>query len=629
MATQSQAQYYLGKYDDRVAALLGTPVPPGMTVKVVSPEKLNQLAGGPGAAAITSGTSIYVSSAVTESDLAGIVAYEITHAIQQVPAGGDTPNEPRSRTAKEDEAMAQAIRVKLGLADKSTLDDLGSKFYALTDDQFKTASRSLSAGTFTRVSDYAGTTNSSTDPNAGPTNTSSAKNTDATFQAITPNQALKMYTAFHNGQLDTLPKDQQRLFLNISGTMLGVLAGTVDYQSLSQDELHAIITMVNVYTPPGTANYGINSSVSEIETGMATFVQGQGWASPNADNTGINISDSGKSVASGPSWGTAPKGGTDTGNQALDDLLKSLGKGTGSTFNKAQAQATYESLLISWGLLAPGEQPGAFVQNLIDHGLNRKWSITQFQNEVYQSPAFQQEYPGIFNSDGTLKMTPEAYQQQVQQYQSYAQQAGIAWNDNKAAYLFRNDVSPAEFAVRAQNEYTLESNKAYFSAYQEELKAKGLPPADKNSLFHLLNGTGDKRYQTLWNEATVRYSAEQAGLKFGNAQNAYTNLNEKLVARVAGKGLTLDAETQGFQTLAQNLLTALPMSEARTYGLTKGDLIQAAFGGKHQAAAIQKLKLVQDTNAAYDEARAAPQTFSDQSGGLSIVGGEGRKAQSQ
>src|SRR5260221_26329 len=171
-------------------------------------------------------------------------------------------------------------------------------------------------------------------------------------------------------------------------------------------------------------------------------------------------------------------------------------------------------------------------------------------------------------------MSPSAYIQQETAYKNVATQAGLNVGDNKLAWLFKNDVSPTEFQARATAIQRVRDNADMFKAFSQQLKDEGLAPPgglSKQDLFKFVLGEGNKAWYQSWNDNLSRYYGEQSGLVFGpgHPNKTYTQLSEKTVGNIGNKGLSEAQLQQGYQGLAQQLTTTMPLSKIQKFGLSK------------------------------------------------------------
>jgi uncharacterized protein YfkK (UPF0435 family) len=333
--------------------------------------------------------------------------------------------------------------------------------------------------------------------------------------------------------------------------------------------------------PSGSSGGGIGGTVGGTATTSNT---NPGWnyigplGDPNA------ILDPKNWVWQGPGQPTSPNPAT----------LMQGGQQQNTAAANRNARAAFENILIGWGIPLD-----AGLQGLIQQGIKAGWNTARFLNALYQTDEFKQAFPGIFNPDGTLKMSPSQYLATKRSYQAYAQQFGVNLNDSQVSYLFRNNVSPQEFAIRAQALTTLRTNQQYFQAFNQQLRQEGMQPLSKADQFRFVMGEGNQEWYDLWQRASTRYAAEQAGLHFGKVGQAYTNIPQGVVKKVAGLGLDTSQMQKGFAQLAQELQRTLPMSRIQKFGLSKEDLVQLEFGGPRQAAVAQKVQQIMANEQAF------------------------------
>lgn len=347
----------------------------------------------------------------------------------------------------------------------------------------------------------------------------------------------------------------------------------------------------------------------------------------------------GTGIGGGEGKGTTTPGATagDSNANGIPDSLEQILAGSTDTsaadaaaqqaarrqreIQQKNAAATFSQTIGYWGLNTTGG-----IQNIIDQASKAGWSSDRFLQAISGTDAFQERFKGIFDpKSGSLKMTPEQYIQTEQAYQAYAAQYGINLNGGKEAFLFRNNVNPQVAAQRFQTEATLRDNSDFFKAYNQELKQEGKDPLDKQGLFQLVMGEGNKEYQQLLERAQTRYAGEQAGIHFGNAANAYLNISERQVKKIGGKNLSPEQLQASFQQTAQDLLTTLPLSRIQKYGLKKNDILQARFGGKKQADVLQLMQHIQQQESAFYQDRASATLYATAQG-VETLGGAGTKA---
>lgn len=317
--------------------------------------------------------------------------------------------------------------------------------------------------------------------------------------------------------------------------------------------------------------------------------------------------------------------GLGTGGVPTGTKLPPPPSDTGSGYNAAETRAAMVNWFTEYGIPLNDHLRG-----LIDRGVENQWGTQKFLKITRQTPEYAARFPGIFDNKGTLKMTESQYFSTEESYLNIAAQEGIDLSDRRVGWLFRRDVSPAEFQTKAEAFVALRDNKDLFRQFAQEIKIRGLSKGEvtKKELFNFIMGRGNAAWHDLWDTTVARNAAVEAGIKIAKGSGLYTGLSRATIMRLADKGFSAEALQQGFTTLADKMLDVLPMTEAKRYGLTKGDLVQATFGGKGSTKARQKLEFVEKTyEAFYEEQRASSQVTSSQEGGLQVIGGKDQQAQ--
>src|SRR3990167_8297956 len=108
------------------------------------------------------------------------------------------------------------------------------------------------------------------------------------------------------------------------------------------------------------------------------------------------------------------------------------------------AQANYiaalKALLQTLGIPLTGN-----LTQLLNQAASKGYSQTTFMYYLRQTPEYMKQFPGIFNADGTLKMSEQQYLAQVRQYEEIAGMYGLKLRPALLAELFEGDTSPNEY----------------------------------------------------------------------------------------------------------------------------------------------------------------------------------------
>jgi hypothetical protein len=291
---------------------------------------------------------------------------------------------------------------------------------------------------------------------------------------------------------------------------------------------------------------------------------------------------------------------------SLDKIFKKYGNGSSKGLTPQQIAnnaAQLNALVSSYGMDATNSNVAALVDQAAQHG----WNGDRFNAELYKTPEFQAAFPGIFNDNGSLKMTPGQYIQQTKQYTDIAAQAGINLNGAQTSWLFRNDVSPGEFQARASADAQLRQNPELYKAFGQELMNAGIQdkPPTKSQLLEFVMGQGNNQWRSLWDNAAARYGSEQAGLQIGKGADRYAKITEADVHAAAAKGLTPDEAAKAFHDVATQMIQTLPFSRIQKAGLTHKDFVTATFGGKGSVEAQQKILKVAQSERVFEQSPGA------------------------
>lgn len=550
------AQQMYNRYAAKVADLLGVQLQ--HIHYVVLPPDDPRFHGGQWSAD-TEGQTTYLPSDMGKDE--GLLVFEMVNALNTAVTG----------ETKDTMALAQAIREKLTGGNSGG--EVGH-LSALDDASFKAAAAAIKEGTFTKAGDYRGAKPDGQGDGGG-----------------------------GGGQ----KKAAQDIVDQVDPTMRALLDGSLKWSAVDPALQHTIISAINFYTHG--ANYGMHSNATDILTGVANLSKIVGplnytqFVPKDAGGSGGGLGDSWVD----PKTGLPVPAGT-PGAVKLTDYIKNITGQQGA--DPKNLQASYLTALQGLGI-----DVDANLQQLMQHASQQGWSMARFKQAVYDTPEFHQEFPGIFDNQGNLRMTPQQYIQTKQSYISTAAQYGVNASPKTIAWMFRNEVSPQEFASRAQAINSLQNNQQYFRAFNETLKAQGMDPLSRGDQLRFVLGEGNKEWYNQWQNASTRYSAQQAGIDTQKG-GMYTSIGEHLLGKIADKGLSVDAMNQAWQQVGQNLLTALPDSRIQGYNLTKKQIAEASFGGPHQARTRQRIQDILNQEQAFYQQRASADLVTTPSGGI-------------
>jgi hypothetical protein len=321
-------------------------------------------------------------------------------------------------------------------------------------------------------------------------------------------------------------------------------------------------------------------------------------------------------------------GGTDD-SQSVEDIISQI-LGAGADSDKKDERRKIRNLASGFEqyVLGLGMKLTPSLQTLIEKAAQRGYSLDTFNSFFRKTPEYHEAFPGIMNKDGSLKMSEATYLQTKSQFEDLGSALGINVGEGRLAWLFKHDVTPAEFADRGEAIKRLQRDDAYYKAFQRELVQGGVArPGEvtRGEMLKFVLGEGNKAWYDLNQDTITRYTANEAGIAVGRAR--YASLPQKLIEKISGKGLSEEAMSQGFANIAEHLLTTLPLSKVQNYRLSKADIAAAQFGGRQAAEARQKIQRIMDQEEAFYQQRVGLDTFATE-GGVVTVGGSGSRAES-
>lgn len=414
-------------------------------------------------------------------------------------------------------------------------------------------------------------------------------------------------------------------------------AGTVGWDALSTDNIKALRS-IGVKPPYVTR--------SQMEA------QGRGGVSPE-EYQALVVEGGGGVLPSPTGGGGTPIPPPPPGNAG---------------FNSAQAQKPASSewalmnLIKTWGLDMKDPQ----VQALLERGRPRKVEVplmdatgnpvlgpngkpqttevwrsgigqAQFINEIRQTRAYKDRFAAI-----PADMTESQYLSTEAQYHQIAAILGIHMGDTthppggrgdnpavqgRERFLFANNVSPEEFRAKAEAVVAIRDNPAMFAQFATEIRNAGLLPGagfTKNGninpqhLVQFVMGLGDPAWHELWQNTLADTAAVNAGITIAQHTGLYTGLSRQSIHGLADQNLSPADMANKFNEVSDQMLATLPLSQARAYGISKSDIIEASFGGPNAAQARAKIARAQAEHQAFGSDRAAQSVGQDNQGNINV-----------
>jgi hypothetical protein len=282
---------------------------------------------------------------------------------------------------------------------------------------------------------------------------------------------------------------------------------------------------------------------------------GDRWASNNIDQpAGSGASGSGAGGSAGGSSGGGSGGGF-----------------AGPAFDSRAARAAFVEKLRSWNL-SPSDLNG-----VVARAVNQQWSMYEFMQAIRKTKIYAQSFKGIRNLPG---QSESEYLYQIRQfktaYQDYGFKTKKVFDTNMFARILKNGIELDDFQVRVTALERIEDNADLMAAFKDELVRRGIAKnAKKISKVELAKfalGQGDKRWEAVWDMASVTAGTEAAGIDLGRKEA------RGIIEAIEGGGVGDAAEiTQAdWNEIAKSL--RFTSSQLRRYGLEKSDVVLAQFG---------------------------------------------------
>lgn len=295
---------------------------------------------------------------------------------------------------------------------------------------------------------------------------------------------------------------------------------------------------------------------------------------------------------------------------------------------------SYEALLAEWGIEMTGN-----LQNLLRDAVESGYSETEFTYFLRQTEEYRKRFRGIFKKNGDIRMSEAEYLNFEYNLETLGKQYGYKIETGDVGRALRKGITLEGYEDRLSALQRMREYEPSMKNFQAVLKARGLLPKGardwtKQEQFDFITGQSNPQFYRVWEEASAATAAHLAGIDVLYGKEAkkepggvgYTDIRRGLLLQIIKSmpGYQTEAElAQGMEELGYNLLKVLPLSEARSFGLTKQDIVRATFGGKNAARAEQKLERVVRTHEAFQEDRASTALREDQEGRVTIQQGRG------
>lgn len=283
-------------------------------------------------------------------------------------------------------------------------------------------------------------------------------------------------------------------------------------------------------------------------------------------------------------------------DKALQKLFGGLGGGGGSRFDFGALRESLTGQLRAGGWAVPFDVTG-----IVRAVAGRKGDFSMLINRIISDRRFKKSFPGIFNKDGTLKMSPAEYRDKVQSYQALAATYRFKLNAKQLGQMISGDVSANEAQFRFQIGATIRDNQAVFldfgrqlSTLNSTLKSAGKPSLGTlgsiKDIASFIARTAPRELYAVYEASSISAAAKEAGISVGEARA------RQLAAAGAGIVGFEDAQ-KSFKVIAESLRSA--GVELSFFGITQAELETIEFGGsKRQELALKAEQALKQRQAA-------------------------------
>jgi hypothetical protein len=165
------------------------------------------------------------------------------------------------------------------------------------------------------------------------------------------------------------------------------------------------------------------------------------------------------------------------------------------------------------------------------------FSEQQIIRAITRSDTFKRQFPGIFESKGTLQsfltgtaetnLNASTLSTAIKNYRSLqASYEDVAGNfggvvgkigRDKVAALIRSETSPEEFAAKARAIQLATENAGAIDIFNQQLKAQGLPPLKGQDVFKFIAKAADQKFYDVYEAARIRQLAPGLDLSTADA----------------------------------------------------------------------------------------------------------------
>lgn len=254
---------------------------------------------------------------------------------------------------------------------------------------------------------------------------------------------------------------------------------------------------------------------------------------------------------------------------------------------------SYRGVLQNYGIpLTPN------TRQLINEAIRNGYSGDEFLYFLRQTKEYHQEFPGIFDRNGELRMSEQEYISLQNTLETLGKQYGYQVKPEDVAQTLRKGITAEDFEDRLRGLQRVNEYGPAMKEFRDTLAARGIIPKGKEltrrEMYDFVTERAPQSWYKIWEEASARSAAVTAGLDVKrHAGNQYLDISRQqilnLIHRIPGQqseGDLVDTLSQ----VADDFLAYLPESKIRGYGLSRRDILAARTGGHGAAEARAKIE---------------------------------------
>lgn len=254
-------------------------------------------------------------------------------------------------------------------------------------------------------------------------------------------------------------------------------------------------------------------------------------------------------------------------------------------FTRQQQQL---AAILKTQLSAFGFDASKYIDQAIRSGVN---DIADYAYTlIIHSPEFKAAFPGILDSAGRLRVSPQEYLSRAESFSSTAAQYGFGLTKAQIGGLVQNNVDPTEFQTRAAGIQAVRTNPEMISYLNQQIADfnryrsahhQALVPSLKTfaDAVNFMTGRSDAEVYQAYEGALFQSQAKEAGI-------ALTSAKSRALANQTPGVLSVDDAQKRFSTIAAELRDS--KVDLNEFGLGTSDLLTIEFGGTNREALAAK-----------------------------------------